>query len=367
MTETYSGYVAGTGILMADGSIRTVENLHMGNKLMSPDEHDCYVADVKTEVESVYQVTPIGGVPFTASLHQLLHLVDENVNALSISIKYLLERASQSYMSRFYLNQVSVGAFARKGVGVPHIPPYIAGLIIGQGYLSPSRMKSIIATGESGTEMVTWKNWVASLAALNAIDAYRMNQDTADNDSLIIRCDTAYDARIPDNYKYLSLSKRCDLIAGLLDSQGAVENDYGVYEFNPPSEALVEDMTFLCRSVGLKVIKMKDSTGIRISGMTDRIPCRLQGRSESPANVEQIMHYYRFKITPVGEAECYKFQVTGTGLYMLDSFLIGSCGQGVELSPETWEDIKKAESTVIEEEGGESENVTAATIPDGSL
>jgi hypothetical protein len=43
-----SGFAAGTGIYMADGSIRTIENIHVHDMLLSPNvEHNSHIADAK--------------------------------------------------------------------------------------------------------------------------------------------------------------------------------------------------------------------------------------------------------------------------------------------------------------------------------
>lgn len=335
--EAYSAYGRGTGILLANGDIRKVEDLRRGNQLLTPDEQDCYVASVSIEVQPTYLITPVGGVPFVAGIDQVLYVTGTNGATVPVPVHYLLERAPQAYMARFSLTQKSVAIFTRRSNNTaPYIPPYIAGLVIGQGYLSVQRMKSIAKTAEHLNDLTTWKSWVASIADLHIVDAYNKNLTIVNKDGLSIRSDIAYDAVIPDTYKYQTIKQRYDLIAGLLDAQGEVTGNLGnTYLFNPPSIALVEDMKFLCRSVGLKVAEASSSDsqdenpGIKISGDVGNIPCRLQGRSNAWQGIDNVTALYNFRITPLGEAECYKFQVTGTGLYMLDSFLVGSCGQGV--------------------------------------
>lgn len=368
--ESYSGYVKGTRLLLEDGSSINVEDLGRRHVLMSPSEHECRITSTDTTIQPVYKVTPIGGVPFTASIDQLLYVQGTDGTRLSVSIRYLMERAPHVYMERFSLIQGSVGAFTRVGINMVHIPPYIAGLVIGQGYLSASRMKSINKTKEEDSDIATWKSWVASIADLHIVDAYKLNLTTISKDHLTLRCDVANEAFVPEVYKYQPASKRCDLIAGLMDAQGEFNEEQKTYTFKSPSAILLEDMIYLCRSIGLKATPILYSpetnkiTGAEISGEVEKIPCRLQGRCESPKNTDSVAPLYRFLITPMGEAEVHRFQVSGTGLYMLDSFIIGSCGQGTEIPRETDDEIGQIthhgddSSSHIEEEGI-NQNATA--------
>lgn len=66
---------------------------------------------------------------------------------------------------------------------------------------------------------------------------------------------TAENKFVPDIYKYNSEEIRLSVLNGLLDTDGTISKDYGVIEFSSKSNILVEDVCFLCRSLGINCKK----------------------------------------------------------------------------------------------------------------
>ena len=68
----------------------------------------------------------------------------------------------------------------------------------------------------------------------------------------------AWDEHIPMVYKCNSRENRLKLLAGLLDSDGYLCHDKCTFEFSQKSEKLIDDVIYLCRSLGFACYKYKE-------------------------------------------------------------------------------------------------------------
>jgi len=96
----------------------------------------------------------------------------------------------------------------------------------------------------------------------------------------------AIDKFIPDIYKYSSVSQREELLRGLMDSDGYI-SEKGKMEFKTISKKLSEDISELCRSLGIKIKcnKFKSKQGFndyyRVYLKTNKInPFKLKRKAE---------------------------------------------------------------------------------------
>mgnify|MGYP003606330893 FL=1 len=68
---------------------------------------------------------------------------------------------------------------------------------------------------------------------------------------------------IPDDYKYADVNTRLELLQGLMDTDGS-SSSTGSCNFVSTSERLIDDLIFICRSLGIRCRKSK-----MIPGRTD--------------------------------------------------------------------------------------------------
>ena len=76
----------------------------------------------------------------------------------------------------------------------------------------------------------------------------------------------SYDKFIPDDYKYASVEDRFELLRGLMDTDGCCVN--GTCSFINTSEKLIDDITFICRSLGIRCHKSEmipGRTGVKFN------------------------------------------------------------------------------------------------------
>lgn len=82
-------------------------------------------------------------------------------------------------------------------------------------------------------------------------------------------CEKSIDKHIPNEYLYSSISTRIELLQGLFDTDGCVDNknSRGVLVFNTSSEKLSNDFAFLVRSLGGTDTIVKKKAGYKKDGL----------------------------------------------------------------------------------------------------
>ena len=139
------------------------------------------------------------------------------------------------------------------------IHPYALGVMIGDGCLTPSQWKEnvgriTISNNEAdviskfyglvgGTRIYRYNgNYNHEIYTPN-VKAYR--QYCKDNGL----CTYSYEKRIPKEYLLGSITQRKQLLMGLMDTDGSVD-EKGCYRFSTTSDGLKNDFVELCRSLG---------------------------------------------------------------------------------------------------------------------
>lgn len=139
--------------------------------------------------------------------------------------------------------------------------------------------------------------------------------------------------RIPKQYLTASRRQRLELLAGLIDTDGSVNNSMG-YEITTKYDGLSEDIIRLCRGLGFRVtrtkkvatIKSLDFSGeywrMQISGPLPDIPCRSHKRIDSvKGRVDPTLT--GFTVEDIGEQDYYGVSVDGPDkLFLLWDHLV---------------------------------------------
>lgn len=156
---------------------------------------------------------------------------------------------------------------------------------------------------------------------------------------------------IPDVLKYAGFYDRRALLAGLLDTDGALS--HGCYDYVSKSQRLAEDVVFVARSLGLAAYltprEKRNQTGFKgryrviISGDVRMVPCRMPSKQAKPRRQRKDALRTGFTITPLPGAAFYGFTLTGDGRYLLDDFTVThNSGKGeviVAVSKFLWEEL----------------------------
>lgn len=82
---------------------------------------------------------------------------------------------------------------------------------------------------------------------------YGYNPLSRDIETLGLRGKTTYDKFIPEKYLYSDKQDRIELLQGLMDTDGYVNNDGMDLQYTTVNEKLSEQVAFLCRSLGITI------------------------------------------------------------------------------------------------------------------
>ena len=271
----------GTGVLTADGYV-PIETLGIGDKVYSDDGELHEVLGVFPQgKKKVYRVWFSDGNFIDCSSDHLWNVqTDSDRTCLS-----RVEKLYKDYNVADYYKTKSVKDIinthplrtksGKRNCYIPmtapiqfkstetlEIPPYLLGLLLGNGYLDNGTVH-ISTADESVLAMIdtilaeSYPNLVLKKSGKDRYD-YRISSESQYNNQLTndlralglygTHSDTKF---IPKKYLFASEADRFALLQGLIDTDGYYASSY--YEYTTASEQLMQGITFLCETLGLTV------------------------------------------------------------------------------------------------------------------
>jgi superfamily II DNA or RNA helicase len=340
-------HARGTPILMYDGTIKMVEDIIVGDLLMGPDSEPRAVTSLARGREEMFRVKPTKGDSFDCNRSHILSLkltpekrgcVHEYVE---VSIDDYLAKGS-TFKHRAKLWRASIDFPSR--AAQHQIPPYQLGLWLGDGDCMSATIhcpdEEVLSAWEEmarGNE----ENLRVFRGFTNERCPYsRLSRIKGGGQRNIVKralqhlelSHPAVERFIPEMYKCASRSERLQILAGLIDTDGYLGNNY--YEFSTMYKRLNDDVLYVARSLGLAAYSTLEhktcQTGgggwyyrIKISGHVDEIPVRIPRKKAHPRGQIKRVDVTGFKVESLGEGDYYGFTLGGTdGLYLLGDFTV---------------------------------------------
>ena len=345
---------AGTMILMYDGSLKAVESIVPGDQLMAPDSQPRKVRSTSTGYGPIVEIWPVKGKPWRCNDEHVLTLVRTGENdrpenrswnrdgeIVNISVK------EYRGMSKYYKH---IHKLFRPGEIQFHhpkdrreslIPPYILGLLLGDGDLTNGRVGVTTVDAPVVKALKEYAEQIqVRLVRVEDPDRtpsyYFRRAHTAISNPSLNHCRTlgisehrAGDKFIPDRYKTALPEDRLELLAGLMDTDGHLHQDTKTgYDYLSKSKRLAKDVCFVARSLGLAAhLRIKTQAEgiywrVSISGETNRIPCRIPRKQAKPRLQKKNHLRTGFTIRDLGHKKYYGFTLDGDGRYLLDDFTV---------------------------------------------
>ena len=333
----------GTPVLMLDGSIKRVEDVVVGDRVMGPDSQGRTVLSVSSGLERMYRVVPTKGE---------LHRVNEShVLSLKMSVprkkKTLNGYSPGQVVNLSVKDYLSGGKFLREkgklwrtgvewSVRTVPLEPYFFGLWLGDG---SSREQAI---GNVDPEVRDYLFDYANRLGMTLTETRppgkcpilsivnrkgRKNQVREGLRSLGV----LNNKHLPEVYRVNSREVRLGVLAGLIDSDGSV--NCGGFGISSKWRGLADDIAFLSRSLGLAAyvspMECRDQHGnggtywrVTISGDCSGVPTKIP-RKKTPPRV-QVKDVLRtgFQLEDEGVGEYYGFELEGDGLFLLGDFTV---------------------------------------------
>lgn len=347
----------GHPILMYNGRIKAVEDIQVGDRIMGKDGSARTVLQLRRGRQPMYRISLKRGPSFVVNEDHVLHLQrtpersnptcpheDRGGELVNITVKDYLQ-ANTTFKHLHKIIQCDpIKKFGGRRKKLPSISPYMIGVFLGDGSLTQDiRLttpdKECDAAIQEFAESHGWsvrrkhkldnKAWsvfVKTNSTGRKCPAKKLLREVG------IWGRKASEKQIPEPLLYTSRKTRLGIIAGLIDTDGTLSNN--VFDWVSCSKVMAEQMTFLCRSVGLKVNMSEKWTKsqdwdeprlywrLRISGHTDIIPTRVPRKQAEPRKQKKNPRVYGFDIEPVGEGEYYGFTLDGDNLYVDGNFIV---------------------------------------------
>lgn len=345
-------HAKGSKILMYDGSIKNVEDINVGDKLIGPDGTERNVLKLYSGQDQMYKIIPNNGKSFIVNKDHILHLSYTNIKTkksftkVNISLKDYLEKSNwfKHTTNLVYNNKELV--FNKKVYNDFKFSPYFLGLYLGDGHTHRPAITTmddvVVKTLYEEIKKIgyTEKNIKIISNGSKALSYYIVRNKNESNKFALefkkinfnitntknrTKCEDKF---IPDFIKYGSIEDRYSVLSGILDSDGYLsKNSY--YEIILKSKRLIDDISFISISLGFKVsikeklVNNKIYYRLNILGDIEKIPLKVPHKIRTVLNKRQKrFNIIGFKVEKLDIDDYYGFELDKDHLYLDSDGLI---------------------------------------------
>jgi hypothetical protein len=347
-----------TPIMLANGAIRKVQDIVIGDELMGPDGKPRKVLSTTKGFGPLFKIKPnAGGEDFVCNDAHVLSLkVSENSYNYKKGDVHNIPLNEYQKKSKNYkkLHKLWRAQLDFKKQDLP-LDPYILGLWLGDGSSDRASFTSMDKTLSDA-----WSNWVISNGDEVAVYSKEDNRASiysavanknvdkkgksrgdycVKSNLLLAQLGLKNNKHIPHKYLTSSRNQRLELLAGIIDTDGHsglshynYDKTSSSYEISTVSKQLSKDYNHLIRSLGFKsrtAYKKKKIKGTgfegwyyvtTFNGLLSQIPVRLE-RKKAKDN-KKNPSTTNFKVESIGNGSYYGFTLDGDHLYLLGDFTV---------------------------------------------
>lgn len=349
----------GTKVMMADGKLRNIEDIKLGDKVMGPDGQPRNVLELHSGVDDLYKIIPSSGsdVQIVNSSHEVYYGYKHKNNSVDFRTStpvQLLNKfnTTPSCRDKYFLYRTPGLEYKKQNI---EFDPYVLGLWLGDG----SSYAPCITTEDYEIE-----NYLTEFARLNNMGIRKEllpnnnacnihficteNSERGYNNHKINyflknlkKLNVYKNKHIPEQYIYNSREVRLNLLAGLIDTDGWYEPKSKAFGFSQceSRKQIVYDVLFIARSLGMKAsIRKKkinkpcgvckystveDQYVVKILSGCEQIPTKIaRKRANGDKTWQKCINRTMFKIEPYKVGEYYGFSTDGDHLFLLSDFTI---------------------------------------------
>lgn len=346
----------GTPILMFDGTIKNVEDIMVGDKLMGDDSTARTVLSLARGQDDMYDIIPVKGDKYTVNSEHILCLkasgypcmekclnredckyyqvqwLQENIfktktftlskygEAAEYEAAKFLDKLKRDPVISQSIMEISVKDYLKLSKTVKanlkgyktkinfeakDIPfdPYIIGYWLGDGCMRNTEITSQDSAVLYHIAKTVPKYGLSLNYIRNDRYQYRITGDGKCGHNpfatALKTLDLLGNKHIPMIYKCNSRDVRLNILAGIIDSDGHYNN--GTFEFCQKNERLMDDVVFLARSLGFACYKKLKKTswtykGEKKEGTAWRVHISGQGIEEIPTKIPRKRAHPREQI-----------------------------------------------------------------------
>lgn len=338
-----------TEILMYDGSIKKVQDIIVGDKLMGDDSTPRTVLSVTKGYGQLRKIQPKKGDAWVCNDAHILTLskyisgnkhnkgkfitVDIPINELENNNIIGNTHHTDGDFRMYKLLKTGV-KFRENAID---IDPWLYGMWLGDGTTNQSLITNInenvineiekTIPNENYIDIKKYRNKCPKINILtnnkHKYNSFRrfVRSSSINNEKFILK-----------NYLINTEEVRLKLLAGLIDSDGYYKKKN--YFISTKFDMLAKDILFLCRSLGFSAydkIKnkkchnngvIKSYHNITISGDIEKIPVVTDYKKADKRLINKNVCHVGFRIDKIGEGDYYGFTLDGNGRFLLSDFTI---------------------------------------------
>jgi len=349
MLKSYGGILAcptgwgkclsvGTKVLMTNGTTKSIEDILPGEQVMGMDSTPRNVLGTKKGFGAMYTLTPKRGESMTVADDHILTLVTTDTNKIvDVMVSDYLTK-SKTFKHRHKLFRVAVD-FPEKKL---RVDPYYLGLWLGDGskhklYITNPDKEVITAIKEyashlglSASTYVDRKSGCPTTSIVNKV--YGEKNTLLDNMrsyGLLVVGDLK--KFVPHDFQVNSRENRLEILAGLLDSDGHLNEGTG-FDFVNMHKDITDSVAFIAGSLGFGVHKtLKPYKGfgkeglayrVRICGDTHLIPTKIARKQAIVRAQKKNVLRSGFTVTRAADSEYFGIAIDGDHRYVCGDFTV---------------------------------------------
>ncbi len=364
-----------TEVLMYDGSIKKIQDIKVGDKVMGDDSTPRKVLKLHSGIDDMYEIIPNKGESHIVNSTHIMCLktssnryrgkdnlyVGKNdyyarkykigESRFDIPLDEYISKCTSKFKHLSKLYKASVEFIEKK---VP-IDPYVLGCWLGDGTSSRPDITTMdkeiedcwIEFANSRSLKIREHVKVNNKAKTVAITSKKIGGIGNTKNSFLndLRSmNLINNKHIPDCYLHNSRDTRLELLAGLVDTDGHYnKSDIDIIQKN---KTLADNIVYLARSLGLaayiKECTKSCQTGavgiyyrVCISGDTTVIPNRLKRKRPSIRKMNKDVLVVGFDVAAMGKGAYYGFETDGNHRFLLADFtVVHNSSIGVQIAVE---------------------------------
>jgi replicative DNA helicase len=356
----------GTEVVLADGRKEKVENIQMGDTLMGPDSKPRRVLSVAKGRERMYWIRQRHGIDYRVNESHILSLKrsrnPDKGEILDISVRDFLNK-SKKFQGNFKGFKVGIELPEQ---AVP-VDPYFIGLWLGDGrsagvgittqdqevvdylYHYASQLGMSVTKQDSNgkrcpTYSITRGRKSQAQPPIRSLWGFPTSTGVMGGSNVLkaaslqgklATLELLKNKHIPECYLYNSRRIRCELLAGLIDSDGHyLKSQKGPYEITTKNKHLAEQIKYLVDSLGYRtsLIEKKATLKsrcyeclvyrVRFNGNVDEIPVKVSRKKASAWSDFRDWQVTGITVEPDGVDDYYGFTLSSDGRFLLGDMTV---------------------------------------------
>jgi hypothetical protein len=361
----------GTPVLMADGTVKPVERIVAGDRLMGPSGEARTVLSTTTGRGPLFRIDPIKGEPWVCNDVHVLTLVHSGSgDIVDIGLDEWVSSGS-TFKHRHKLFSVGVEAFEHEPP-IPTVDPYFLGVWFGDGTKEISELadgRKVLAKVQVSKPDPEIRKLCEDMAATWRLKMRTYGEPTCPSHSLVgnlnqddnrllheMRKLVGPDVTVPTAIVRGSRATRLQFLAGFVDSDGDLSCN--CFFISQKREDWARVVWWIARSLGfcatIKPRRARDQNGtegtyhvVSISGDVDQIPTRIPRRRAKPRQQKKVATRTGFTVTSIGHGDYYGFTLDGDGRFLLGDFTATHNTTAIRALAREWSTAKDATVEVV--------------------